>query len=94
MKTFTTLAGYFEGLQGKELRDKVCTVIEGLEKVYLNNDMEQETYDQIAEGIRRVREGRIHIEPGYDGQYGVVKVFTPEEQIKKSKKNDKQESLF
>lgn len=30
---------------------------------------------RVAEGIRRVRAGTIHIEPGYDGVYGVVKVF-------------------
>ena len=33
----------------------------------------------IAEGVKRVREGNLHIEPGYDGEYGVVKVFTDEE---------------
>ncbi|MDO8600302.1 MAG: endonuclease Q family protein [bacterium] len=30
---------------------------------------------EIAEGIMRVREGRLHIEPGYDGTYGKVKIF-------------------
>lgn len=34
---------------------------------------------RVAEGIRRVRVGDIHIEPGYDGVFGVVEVFTPEE---------------
>lgn len=31
--------------------------------------------ERLAEGVKRVREGTIHIEPGYDGEYGVVKVF-------------------
>jgi uncharacterized protein (TIGR00375 family) len=35
----------------------------------------------VAEGIKRVREGRLHIEPGYDGEYGEVKVFEPEERV-------------
>lgn len=30
----------------------------------------------IVEGIRRVRRGQLQIEPGFDGQYGTVKVFT------------------
>lgn len=31
--------------------------------------------ERIIEGLRRVREGRIAIEPGYDGEYGKVSVF-------------------
>lgn len=30
----------------------------------------------IAEAIRRVREGKMHITPGYDGIYGVVQIFS------------------
>ncbi len=29
----------------------------------------------VAEGIRRIREGEMHMEPGFDGQYGVVRMF-------------------
>ncbi len=29
----------------------------------------------IAEAVRRNREGEVKIEPGYDGQYGTVKIF-------------------
>ncbi len=29
----------------------------------------------IAEGIRRTREGKIHIAAGYDGEYGTIKIF-------------------
>jgi PHP family Zn ribbon phosphoesterase len=31
--------------------------------------------DKIAEGIERVRKGAIEVEPGYDGEYGRVKIF-------------------
>ena len=31
---------------------------------------------EIAEGILRVREGNIHITPGYDGVFGEIHVFT------------------
>lgn len=44
--------------------------------------------DRIAEGVKRVRDGTIHIEPGYDGEYGVVKVFAD------SAHEAGQESLF
>ena len=33
----------------------------------------------LAEGIRRVREGKVNIEPGYDGEYGVIKIYQPQE---------------
>ena len=33
----------------------------------------------VAEGVRRMREGRVSIEPGYDGEYGVIQVFSDEE---------------
>ncbi|MBU2575670.1 endonuclease Q family protein [Patescibacteria group bacterium] len=46
---------------------------------------------ELIEGIRRVREGEIHVEPGYDGEYGVVSVFKKEEQV--SAKN-RQKTLF
>ena len=47
--------------------------------------------NELAEGIRRMRVGEIHIEPGYDGEYGVVSLFKKDEQI--SAKN-RQKSLF
>ncbi|MDP3964716.1 MAG: endonuclease Q family protein [bacterium] len=37
------------------------------------------TLPKIAEGIQRVRKGRIRIEPGFDGEFGTVKVFTEDE---------------
>lgn len=33
----------------------------------------------VAEGIRRMRAGEVLRTPGYDGEYGVISVFTPEE---------------
>ncbi|MGE0086723.1 MAG: UvrD-helicase domain-containing protein [Desulfococcaceae bacterium] len=36
----------------------------------------------LDEAIRRMRAGEIHISPGYDGEYGRITVFTPEEKEK------------
>ncbi len=33
----------------------------------------------VAEAIHRMREGRIHPEPGYDGEYGVIRIFSDAE---------------
>lgn len=33
----------------------------------------------IAEGIRRMREGKVNIAPGYDGEYGTIHIFSDEE---------------
>ncbi len=33
----------------------------------------------LTEAIRRMRTGEVHIFPGFDGQYGEIKAFTPEE---------------
>lgn len=45
---------------------------------------------EIVEGIMRVREGKLHIEPGYDGVYGKVKIFEEGER----REITKQASLF
>ncbi len=37
--------------------------------------IEQCSTKQIAQAVERVRNGNIHIEPGYDGVFGVVRVF-------------------
>lgn len=47
------------------------------------------TLPEVVEAIRRDREGKVKIDPGYDGTYGTVKLFNDEE-----KKRIKQASLF
>lgn len=45
---------------------------------------------EVVEGIKRVREGSLHIEPGYDGEYGTVRIFKENERVGKNA----QASLF
>ena len=37
----------------------------------------------VAEAIRRVRSGEVHIEAGYDGEFGVVRIFDNIEKIRR-----------
>jgi len=54
------------------------------------SDLKNETLSEIARGLVRVREGKVFVEPGYDGVYGQVSVFSKKEK----EKFLKQETLF
>jgi len=43
------------------------------------SDIEAAAGDRVSDGVTRVRSGDVHIEPGYDGQYGVVRVWPDSE---------------
>lgn len=53
-------------------------------------DLEKATLPEIMEGIIRTREGKVFIEPGYDGVYGKIRIFSQGEQ----KNLSKQGTLF
>ena len=42
-------------------------------------DIEYKAGTLVAEGIRRLRSGRVEIQPGYDGEYGKIKVMDKSE---------------
>jgi len=42
-------------------------------------NLEAATLPEIAEGIMRIREGRVKITPGFDGVYGKIRIFSKEE---------------
>lgn len=48
------------------------------------------TLPEIAEGILRVREGKVRLEPGFDGVFGRIRLFEPGEQERISQ----QKTLF
>lgn len=45
------------------------------------DDIAQVAGNLIAEGIRRMRVGEVDILPGYDGDYGEIKLFNPEDRL-------------
>ena len=84
------------GSEAKEVEREYNNLIEkfGEEfKILLESsqsDLKSATSPEISEGIIRAREGEVYIEPGYDGVYGKVKIFSREEK----KDLSKQKTLF
>lgn len=53
-------------------------------------DLQNATLPEIAEAVIRVRQGKVQIEPGYDGVYGKIKIFSQAEK----KDSIRQKTLF
>ncbi len=53
-------------------------------------DLDRLANPKVAEGIARVRAGRVTVEPGFDGEYGTVAIFGADE----AAAGDQQMSLF
>ena len=85
------------GVQTKQVEQEYENLIRefGSEfEVLLNvsyDDLKSVVLPEIAEGIIRVRQGKVQLEPGYDGVFGKVMIFPPE---KKRKNLPKQKTLF
>ncbi len=46
---------------------------------------------KVAQGVLRVRQGKVNIKPGFDGEYGTISIFDEDE---KTKTNEEQLTLF
>jgi len=53
-------------------------------------DIERIGGPTLRDAIDRMRSGRVHVEAGYDGVYGTIRVFQPGEREAKQKKGQKQ----
>ncbi len=69
---------------GSEFEVLLKTEIEEIRKIFP---------EKVAEGIKRVRLGDIHIEPGFDGVFGKVCIWSGENE-KKKKEEARQTALF
>ena len=64
----------------KKLAENLGGEIKILTKVDLK-DIEKLSGPKIAEGVDRMRQGKLVIDPGYDGVYGVVKIWPDGETV-------------
>lgn len=63
---------------------RLCEAFGGEFNVLLDVPVEEvrrQTSPRIAEGLRRVREGRVSIAPGYDGVFGEISIYKDSEEV-------------
>lgn len=72
---------YDIGVGSKKVNDQYEALLHALGNeldILLNTDLadiEAASSPLLAEAVNRVRAGKLHIEPGYDGVYGKVRIF-------------------
>lgn len=68
----------------ERLTDRVANEFSILLDVPIEQIAKEATNPHVSEAIRRVREGRLRITPGYDGIFGTVNIFSPEDRRRQS----------
>lgn len=74
----------------KDKFDQLCSVFGTEINALLNapiDELKKQAGERIAEGISKVRKGDIVITPGFDGQYGIVKIWNSNKDEDKGKTN-------
>lgn len=65
--------------KSKNLFDKMCEVLGNEMEILLrspDDDIKRVGGEKVLEGILRVRKGNIAVEPGFDGEYGKVAIWS------------------
>ncbi len=78
--------------KSKDLYESLCSKFNSELNVLLRvkkEDVLKVASEKVAEGIEKVREGEIVIRPGFDGEYGIVKIWN--EDTGKKEKNKKEQ---
>lgn len=78
----------------KEMYYKICQNLANEMDILLKTPIDvirKFAGDKLAEGIEKVREGNIFIEPGYDNLYGVVKIWHIDTEKEKTVKDDEEQ---
>lgn len=73
----------------KDLFDSLCQKFGSEINILLKTsivDVQKEAGERVAQGIEKVRKGEIVILPGFDGQYGIVKIWGDKKINEKYKK--------
>ncbi len=66
----------------KQLYERLVNVFDNELKVLIEVPLDEivsASNPLVGEALRRMRSGKLQIAPGYDGEYGVVKIFSDEE---------------
>ena len=77
----------------KDLFDKLCAKFSSELSVLLKvpiQDLRKEAGPRVAEGVDKVRRGNIVILPGFDGQYGIVKIWDDKKTAEKQEETKSQ----
>jgi PHP family Zn ribbon phosphoesterase len=77
----------------KNLFDELCAKFGAELNVLLKTlvvELEKEAGPRVAEGVDKVRRGNIVILPGFDGQYGIVKIWDDKKTTEKQEETKDQ----